>query len=147
MPVNTGQKQGNRFKPGQSGNPAGKPKGARHKATLAVQALLDNEAETIGRKAVELAKAGDMTAIRLVLERVLPARRDAPLTIDLPDIETAENITAAYTAVAKAVAAGEITPSEGTALSGILESARRAFELGELEERIKQLEEQHGKSR
>jgi Family of unknown function (DUF5681) len=45
------------FEPGQSGNPAGKPKGTRNKTTLAVEALLDGEAETLTRKAIELAKA------------------------------------------------------------------------------------------
>jgi hypothetical protein len=35
------------FEPGKSGNPAGKLKGTRNKTTLAVEALLDGEAETI----------------------------------------------------------------------------------------------------
>jgi Family of unknown function (DUF5681) len=38
------------FKPGESGNPAGKPKGARNKVTLAIEALLDGEAEALTRK-------------------------------------------------------------------------------------------------
>ena len=57
------------FKPGTSGNPSGKPAGARNKTTLAVEALLDGEAEDLTRKAIELAKAGDMTALRLCLDR------------------------------------------------------------------------------
>jgi Family of unknown function (DUF5681) len=63
---NTAQKQqtGRPFEPGQSGNPAGRPKGSRNKATLAVEALLDGEAEEITRKAIELAKKGDLAAIR-----------------------------------------------------------------------------------
>jgi hypothetical protein len=52
------------FKPGQSGNPAGKPRGSRNRTTLAVEALLDGEAETLTRKAIELAKAGDLAALR-----------------------------------------------------------------------------------
>ena len=58
------------FESGQSGN----PKGARNKATLAAEALLDGKAEAITRKAIDLAKAGDLTAIRLCLERIIPAR-------------------------------------------------------------------------
>ena len=58
-PENTGAKQGGRFQKGRSGNPAGKPKGARHRATLAAEALLDGEAEALTRKAIELALAGD----------------------------------------------------------------------------------------
>src|SRR3954469_24641742 len=74
-----GEQRGRPFKKGQSGNPAGKPKGARHRTTMAVDALLEGEAETITRKAVELAKAGDTTAIRLCLDRLAPPRRDRPV--------------------------------------------------------------------
>jgi hypothetical protein len=56
------------FKPGQSGNPAGKPRGSRNRTTLAVEALLDGEAETLTRKAIELAKAGDLAALRVCLD-------------------------------------------------------------------------------
>jgi hypothetical protein len=62
-----------RWRKGVSGNPAGKPKGARHKTTLAVQALLDGEAEALTRKCIELAKEGDTTALRLCMERLAPA--------------------------------------------------------------------------
>jgi hypothetical protein len=60
------------FEPGKSGNPAGKLKGTRNKTTLAVEALLDGEAETITRKAIELAKEGNLTALRLCLDRIAP---------------------------------------------------------------------------
>ena len=54
-----------RGRPFQAGNP-GRPKGARNKASLAAEALLDGEAETLARKAVEMALAGDTTAMRLL---------------------------------------------------------------------------------
>ena len=64
------------WKPGESGNPAGRPKGARNKTTLALEKMLDGEAEAITRKVIERAKEGDMVAIRLCLDRLLPMRRD-----------------------------------------------------------------------
>jgi Family of unknown function (DUF5681) len=70
-PENGGAKHGGRFQKGRSGNPAGKPKVARHRATLAAEMLLDGEAEALTRKAVELALAGDVIALRLCLERIL----------------------------------------------------------------------------
>ena len=63
------------FEPGQSGNPAGKAKGTRNKVTLAIEALLDGEAEALTRKAIELAKAGDMAALRLCMDRLAPPRK------------------------------------------------------------------------
>ena len=88
MPETTVSNQG-RFKPGQSGNPAGRPKGARHASTLAIEALLDGEGEAITRKAIEAAKAGDMVAIRLVLDRICPPRKSRPIHIELPAISDA----------------------------------------------------------
>ena len=83
---NTARKQqiGLRFEPGQSGNPSGRPKGSRNKATLAVETLLDGEAEVITRKAIELAKKGDLVAIRLCLDRIAPPRKDRPIPFSLP---------------------------------------------------------------
>jgi Family of unknown function (DUF5681) len=77
---NAGRKQRTtRFQPGQSGNPNGRPPGSRNKSTLAVEALLDGEAEVLTRKAIELAKAGDLVALRLCLDRVCPPRKDRPV--------------------------------------------------------------------
>ena len=130
-----------RFKKGQSGNPNGKPKGARNKATLAAEALLDGEAEAITRKAIEKAKAGDMMAIRLCLERILPTIKYRPIEIDLPPVETAQDIQSAHGAVIAAMAKGEITPDDAGTIAGVLEARRRAIETVELEARMVALEE------
>ena len=71
-----------------SGNP-GRPRGARHKATEAAQALLDGEAEALTRQAVTMALDGDATALRLCLERIAPPRKDAPVTFELPFMQSA----------------------------------------------------------
>ena len=133
-----------KFKKGQSGNPNGKPKGARNKATLAAEALLDGEAEVITRKAIEKAKEGDMAAIRLCLERILPTIKSRPIEIDLPPVETAEDITAAQGAVIAAMARGEITPDDASTVAGVLEAKRRAIETVELEKRLDILEKAKG---
>lgn len=94
------------WKPGQSGNPEGRPKGARNKATLAAEALLDGEAETLTRKAVELALKGDTTALRLCLERILPPRRGRPITFTLPQVTNTGDLRAAALAILGAVSKG-----------------------------------------
>lgn len=128
------------FKKGKSGNPDGRPKGARNTATMAAEALLDGEADAITRKAIEKAKEGDMAAIRLCFERILPAVKSRPVEIDLPPVKTTEDITAAHGAVIAAMAKGEITPDDASAIVGILENRRRAIETVELEARVSELE-------
>ncbi len=103
MPVNTGEIQGGRFSKGRSGNPAGKPRGARHRTTLAAEALLDGEAEALTRKAVEMALAGDSTAMRLCLDRILPPRRERPFNFKLPALQSAGDAAGAMAAIASAV--------------------------------------------
>ena len=139
MPENTGPKQG-RFQPGKSGNPAGRPKGSRHAVTLAVEALLDGEAEVITRKAVEAAKAGDMVAIRLVLDRVCPPRKTRPIYINLPAISGLSDIAVAQNEVLRATCSGELCLEDAQVLGGLIEARRRALETAELELRISELE-------
>jgi hypothetical protein len=111
-PANAGRMQDTRFKPGQSGNPAGKPKGTRHRVTQAVDALLDGEAEKLTRKAIEMALSGDGTAMRLCFDRLSPPRRDRPIPFALPKLDTAADAKAAGAAIVQAVADGDLTPSE-----------------------------------
>lgn len=132
----TGRDASGRF---TEGNP-GRPQGARHKATRAALALLDGEAEALTRKAVELALDGDGAALRLCLERIAPPRRDAPVTFDLPRMETARDAATAAGAVLEAVALGELTPTEGAHIMGLVETFRRTLETSELEARVAALE-------
>jgi hypothetical protein len=138
---------GGRWLPGRSGNPGGRPKGARHKATLAAQALLDGEAEALSRKVIELAMSGDATALKICLERILAPRKDRPIALALPQIGSAEDIPKATGAIVQAVASGELTPQEGQAIAGILEQHRRSLEIAEIETRLARLEQASDQSR
>ena len=129
------------FKPGKSGNPYGKPKGARNKTTVAMEKLLDDDAATITSKAIELAKNGDLTALRLCLERIIPPRKDRPVNFDMPEIKAPSDALVAATAIMRAVAAGELTPSEAAELSKTIDSFVRVAETADLAERIKRLEQ------
>jgi uncharacterized protein DUF5681 len=129
MPAKTGRKQDTQFKPGQSGNPHGRPQGSRHKTTLAVEALLDGDADRLTRKAIEMALSGDTVAMRLCMDRIVPARKDRPVPFTLPKLETAADALAATAALVEAVAAGQLTPSEAAELSKLVEGFGKAFEL------------------
>lgn len=121
------------------GNP-GRPKGARHKTTLAIEALLEGQGEALTQKAVEMALEGDTTALRLCLERIAPARKDSPVNFDLPDIKDAHDAAEAARAVLGAVSDGQITPLEGAQVIGLVEQYRRVLETTELERRVSALE-------
>jgi len=129
-PENSGKKQGGdtRFKPGKSGNPAGKPKGARHKVTLLAEKLLDGDAEDVVKKCIELAKAGDSSAIKLIMDRILPPRKDRPVILSLSPIINITDATKAMSEITNAVCWGEITPSEGQVLSAMIENYRKIVE-------------------
>ena len=122
-----------------AGNP-GKPRGTRHKATQAVLALLDGEAEALTRQAVTMALGGDGAALRLCLERIAPPRRDAPVTFELPPMQSASDAAKAAGAVLEAVATGDLTPTEGAHIMGLVENYRRTLETSELEKRLRALE-------
>ena len=139
-PENTGQIQaGGRFKPGQSGNPAGKPKGARHRATIAAQALLDGEAEALARKAVDLALAGDMGALRLCLERVVPSLKAVAPAVAV-DTAGANSLTGQARAIVGAALAGEVAPDVAAQLIGALGTTARVEEVEALRDRLDALE-------
>ena len=143
MAENTEGKQrgsGRQFKPGQSGNPAGRPTGSRNATTLAVEALLEGQAEAITQRVVNAALEGDLSAIKMVLDRVAPARKSRPVIIDIPPTVDARGVALAQAAVVASVAGGDITPDEGMALSGLLEARRKAIETEELAARLQHLE-------
>ena len=129
-----------RGRPFGPGNP-GRPRGAKNKTTLAVELLLDGEAEALTRKAIELAKAGDTTALRLCLDRIVPLRKDRPVAFDLPILEHAGDAVKASAAIAKAVADGDLTPMEAAELSKVVDAYARAIETTELATRIVRLEQ------
>ena len=128
------------FRPGQCGNPAGRPKGARNKITVAIEALIDAASTDIATKAIELAKAGDATMIRALLDRAAPPRRDRHIPFELPPMERAADAVKAAAAIAQAVADGELTPSEASELSDFVANYAKALEISDLEARLQRLE-------
>ena len=134
----TGRDSKGRFGPGN----AGKPRGSRHRTTQAVEALLDGEAEVLTRKAVELALQGDTTALRLCLERIAPPRREAPVTVEIPEIQTAGDLPKAIAVLLQAAGRGDLTPGEAGRLAALVGEAGKAIEAHDIELRLRRLEEQ-----
>jgi hypothetical protein len=133
------------FEKGQSGNPAGRRQGSRNKVTLAIEELLDGEAEALTRKAIDLAKTGDMVAMRLCLDRIFPPRKDRPVAFTLPMLDSADDAAKFSAAIVEAVASSELTPSEAAELSKVIDAFARTLEAADFEKRLTKLEEIIGK--
>src|SRR5437868_2117381 len=119
--------RGRPFPKGQSGNPAGRPRGSSNRATRAAEMLLDGDATALTRKAVELALAGDQAPLRLCLDRTVAPRRERAVELALPPIHSADDILAAMKVISGAVGRGAITPGEGFTLSQMIETFLRAI--------------------
>lgn len=122
------------FKPGESGNPAGRPRGSTNFAALRKQIRTGEILKVVETAAL----AGDMTACKLLLERSLPALRPVDTPVTLPMEGTLAEIGRA---VLEAVTQGQITPSEGSTLMGGLSQLGRVIETDELTRRIEALEQ------
>ena len=128
-----------RGRPFAKGNP-GRPRGARHRVTLAAEALLDGEAEALTRKAIDLALAGEATALRLCLDRILPPRRERPLRVALAPMRAAGDAVDAMSALVAALANAEITAGEAAELARMVEAFVRSLESREFDRRLRFLE-------
>jgi hypothetical protein len=118
---------GGRFVPGQSGNPAGKKPGTRNRATLLADALREGEGETAARLIIDKALAGHGVALRFLLDRLIPRRRDRAIELDLPEGAGTGDVLAASNATIPAMASGEITPHEALTVTRVLDGKLRAL--------------------
>jgi hypothetical protein len=126
---------------GVSGNPQGKAKGTPNKRTQLAK-LFEPHAKELIEKAVELAKAGDLHALRICIERLVPKARSESISLPLPDIDfTKANALLTFGAeIIRAVTNQELTLEEGKTLASIIEAQRKNIETGELATRIEEIE-------
>ena len=119
-----GRVRGRPSERGRSGNPPGRRAGSLNKTTEAAAALV-----------------GDPTAMRLCIERVLPACRERAVKFALPPIESAADIAAAMKAVTSALADGAITPGEAATIAAVVDTFVRAIETSDFDRRLKLCED------
>jgi len=109
-----------RFQPGQSGNPAGRPRGSRNKRTILAERLLEDRAGEVTTAALDLAIAGNPIAVRVCMDRMAPRLRYAPLDVMLPELVTLADVPAAYNAIGQGLACGEIELEQAALLMKIV---------------------------
>ena len=121
------------FKQGESGNPSGRPPGIIDKRTR-LRNLLDPHADAIIEKLIEWATAGDPTALRLCVERIIPrVKPDQSITFELPDgrIDSRDNMMQIANGVTEAVASGEMTIDEAEKFTTFLRHQRGVIQQAE----------------
>ena len=132
------EKKTTKWKPGQTGNPKGRPPGQSEITRL--RAAIAEHVPLILEQLVTAAKAGDVQAARLILERVLPPVKAIEQAVEL-QLPAGGTLTAQGRAVLLAVAGGELAPSQGAALLGAIGTLARVTEIDEFEARLTKLEE------
>jgi Family of unknown function (DUF5681) len=135
------KQRGRPFLRGRSGNPQGRPRGARNAATVLAEQLLEGETEALIRKLIEKAKRGDTAALRLCIDRIVPPRRERPVNLNLPRLASVHDASSAIAAITSAVVNGEIGTTEAADLVKIIEGFVRAVEATDLQTRLLSLEQ------
>lgn len=125
-----------RFKKGNGGRRPGQ----RNRVSRVVTGLFTLHAPELVERVLDLARNGDVGALRIALDRIAPAPRDAPIELALPPVTSAADLPAAFASVLEAVASGRLTPSEAERVASLLANAGRLLEAADLEARIAALE-------
>ena len=120
------------FQKGTSGNPSGKVRGTRNRTTLLCEKLLADDAADVVRAVIAAARDGDVMACKLRIDRIVPLRR-ARVGFAMPRIEVAGDVVPAIASITEQVAAGVLSPDEGTMICDMIEVHRKAIETMELE--------------
>jgi hypothetical protein len=105
-----------------------------------LEQILETEGEALVRAAITKARAGDVAALKACLDRLMPPQKERCIKVDLSLVESAADVPKAIGAVVARVAAGELAPSDGSSLVGMLGSMRAAFELVDLQARLEAVE-------
>jgi len=128
------------FLPGQSGNPAGRPRGARNKRTIAAERLFDEAAEPLTKTLIGLATLGHPAALRLCMDRICPTR-DRPVAFELPTIAAADDAVGAMASIVQGLADGDLTPTEAAKLARVVQTFVQTVSTAVLEQEVRQLVE------
>ena len=123
---------------GPPGGP-GRPRAAERVREL--DRLVAEAGPALVEALLTLAKAGNLRAMEILLNRIWPARRGRPVTVDAPEIGKSADLLPVGAAITNAVLSGEVTPQEGSATARVLTAHADMIEMADFEQRLVALEE------
>jgi hypothetical protein len=110
-----------------------------------VEQLAEGQAERLVQKVLDLAQAGDVSCLRMMLDRLWPPRKGQPVNVVMPPINTSQDVFPAIASIWTAIREGRLTPDEASALSIVIDRSIQAIELHDIAKRIAALEEAQDK--
>ena len=128
-----------RGRPFQPGNP-GRPPKSKNKITHLVEQLAEGQAEQLVQKVLELAQAGDVPCLKMMLDRLYPPRKGQPVNFVMPPIKTSQDVISAIASVWEGIREGHLTPEEAGVLLIDIDRSIQAIELHDITKRIEALE-------
>jgi hypothetical protein len=133
-----------RGRPFAQGNP-GRPFGAKNKMTQLMEQIAEGHAEALLQKAIELAQGGDVSCLKMMLDRLWIPRKGRPVDIEVSPIKTSEDLLPAITSIWTALCEGRITPDEASNLAIVADHSLQAIEIHDITKRIAALEDARDK--
>ena len=143
-PAKTGAEDGRnsrgQWQNGHSGNPAGRPRGSRHRVSTTIDELIEGQAQELAETAIRAALGGDGAMLRSLLDRLAPPRRERPITIEIPPLASTADAAAAMSNIVQSLADGELVPSEAEALARAVSTWIETYRAQVLEARLADVE-------
>lgn len=131
-----------RFQPGNT-HGKGRPAGSRNKVTLAAENMFEGEAEALSRQCIELALNGNIAALKICIDRISPVKKSVPIRLPgLPEVESVSDASLLTGYLLTAVSEGRLSPLDAEVVSRSAERHLRALQVGDLEQRLSELEAQ-----
>lgn len=131
--------RGRPFEPGNKMG-RGRPKGSRNKRSAQAHEILDQYTESLIKKCISKALEGDVRALGLCVERILPSLREPGVRIRMPRLKELKDVDVAMQRVVNGVANGNITPCEAEKIHAMLQDHRDNIEGQTTEVRLTELE-------
>jgi len=134
-----------KYLPGESGNYKGRPPGSSQRQKL-FNALVEPRKEEIINTAINMALSGNEAMLKVLLDRLLPAKpKDEPLYFEIPNepLNNAEALHQLALRLIATVASGELTPEQGQKLSSLIYDHYELIQTAEVNKRLDAIEEKN----